>query len=165
MSIKFEELPFWKKDLINMVSSSFFKGNAIFSFELNLLMVCNEQMFKTFKQSLQLLAKELYLERWLVTYLYSFPNGCQLVEITEFLLSIIIVFEKSLKDFFSVHFLRVQTWVETCLTGIQNIRKCKHTSDLLNTYLHWVQKRSGHLGFQISDFQLKSFVDPKPVEL
>ena len=76
MSIKFEELPFWKKDLINMVSSSFFKGNAIFSFELNLLMVCNEQMFKTFKQSLQLLAKELYLERWLVTYLYSFSNGC-----------------------------------------------------------------------------------------
>ena len=67
MSIKFEELPFWKKDLINMVSLSFFKGNAIFSFEFNLLMVCNEQMFKTFKQSLQLLAKELYLERWLVT--------------------------------------------------------------------------------------------------
>ena len=33
------------------------------------------------------------------------------------------------------------------------------------TYIHWVQKRSGHLGFQISDFQLKSFVDPKPVEL
>ena len=58
----------------------------------------------------------------------------QWVEITEFLLSIIIVFEKSLKDFFSVHFLRVQTWVETCLTGIQNIRKCQRTSDLLNTY-------------------------------
>ena len=42
MSIKFEELPFWKKDLINMVSLSFFKGNAIFSIELNILMVCKE---------------------------------------------------------------------------------------------------------------------------
>ena len=84
MSIKFEELPFWKKDLINMVSSSFFKGNAIFSFELNLLMVCNEQMFKTFKQSLQLLAKELYLE----------------------MLSIIIAFEKSLRDFFLCPFFK-----------------------------------------------------------
>ena len=58
MSIKFEELPFWKKDLVNMV-------------------------------------------------------------------------------FFSVHFLRVQTWVETCLAGIQeqNIRKCWHTSDLFVKYL------------------------------
>ena len=41
MSIKFEELPFWKKDLINMVPLSFFKGNAIF-FKLNILMVNKE---------------------------------------------------------------------------------------------------------------------------
>ena len=37
---------------------------------------------------------------------------------------------------------------------------CIHISQI-----HWDQKRSGHLGFQFSDIQLKSFVDPKPVEL
>ena len=32
-------------------------------------------------------------------------------------------------------------------------------------YIHSQEKRSGHLGFPFSDFQVKSFVDPKPVEL
>ena len=69
ISVKFEELPFWKKLLINLVSSSFFKGNATFSFELNFLIVFYEQMFNTFKQSQQLSAKEECLERLLVMYL------------------------------------------------------------------------------------------------
>ena len=31
--------------------------------------------------------------------------------------------------------------------------------------VHWVQKVSAHLGDQVLDFKLRSFVDPKPVEL
>ena len=33
------------------------------------------------------------------------------------------------------------------------------------TQIHWKEKRLGHFGFPFSDFQLKSFVDLKPVEL
>ena len=43
---------------------------------------------------------------------------------------------------------------------------CEHAR-LLETpeYLHWVQKVSDHPGDQVFDFQLRSFVDPKPVKL
>ena len=41
----------------------------------------------------------------------------------------------------------------------------KNNIDQMFESLHWDQKKSRHLGFQFSDFQLKLFVDPKPVEL
>ena len=34
-----------------------------------------------------------------------------------------------------------------------------------HTGIHWEEKRLGHLGFPFLDFQLISFVDPKPFEL
>ena len=40
-----------------------------------------------------------------------------------------------------------------------------HLLHLVWSKIHWEEQRLGHLGFQFSDFQLKSFVDPKPVEL
>ena len=42
---------------------------------------------------------------------------------------------------------------------------CLITKIKLGVSVHWDQKRLGHFGFQFSDFQLKSFVDPKPIEL
>ena len=62
-------------------------------------------------------------------------------------------------------------WANACLGAMAGpVKQTNGKVDFENailtgTKLHWDQKRSGHLGFQFLDFQLKSFVDPKPVEL
>ena len=56
------------------------------------------------------------------------------------------------------------------MTKLRNYGNTEGTSDIgdyVNSSLD-IQIRTfdyTHLGFQFSDFQLKSFVDPKPVEL
>ena len=49
------------------------------------------------------------------------------------------------------------------VTITKSISKPKNSAKM--AVLHWVQKVSAHLGDQVLDFKLRSFVDPKPVEL
>ena len=67
-----KKFPFWKKDLISLDSSSFFKGSLDFSPILNFLMLCKDKMFKTLRQSSQFSANDECLAQWLVMYLYIF---------------------------------------------------------------------------------------------